>query len=563
MDAAVSLFRVIIVHRDPRRGEELAAMLREEGAETVAFSEPAAALARARKGAEVVVLSAEAAGAHTLGMFRQDEVAGKTPLLVVADQPLPEGKVAELLAAGVSDFIQPPFPRALLRARVANLARARREEAALAETEARYQRLFASSHTGYFLTSPEGRFLEVNGALVQMLGYRDRDEVLRLRIPQDLYARPRDRDVFRRLIERQGFVKDFKVDFRRKDGTPVTVLITAGAYHTPDGRTAYEGFDIPMEEVPAGGWGLFWSRVLRPFRRLIPSRSPRLSISRASELVADRYEKVEELSESLYSSVWKGRDILRFEAEPLVIKVARSETVNQRFLLEARTLRTLAGHPGVPELVDVGRHRGRTVLVTRFVPGRPLSEAMDGLSPRDKDRVAFQLADTVAHLHDHGIVHRDLKPENLVLRPDGTLVLLDFGIARALGEVETSATVVGTWPYMSPEQIQGKSERRTDVWQAGVVLFRLYTGRLPFEGATEIDLMNNILEREPPTARSLNPALSGALELILMRALRKRPEGRYRTAAELRDDLVSRVPGFAGNVSDLVRVEQTFPPLVP
>ena len=288
-----------------------------------------------------------------------------------------------------------------------------------------------------------------------------------------------------------------------------------------------------------------------------------MSVARISEIVADQYEKIEELSEGIYTSVWKGRDVLGFEEGTLIIKISKSETVNPRLLLEAKTLRNLAGHPGIPELVDVARHRGRTVIITRFVEGQPLTDKIPMGDERLRDRVAFQLMDIITHLHDNDVVHRDIKPDNIILRPDGTIVLLDYGIVRRMGEMETSATIIGTRPYMSPEQVNGKSERRSDIWALGVVLYQIYTGHLPFSGATEMDLMKNILNLEPPNPRSLNPQLSAQMESALIKSLRNRPDSRFGSVREMRDQMLATLPGFKRNVKDLIREPEVPPVLVP
>jgi serine/threonine-protein kinase len=288
-----------------------------------------------------------------------------------------------------------------------------------------------------------------------------------------------------------------------------------------------------------------------------------MSVARISEMVANQYEKVEELSEGNYTSVWRGRDVLGFEEGPLVIKVSKSEAINQRLLLEAQILRGISGHPGVPELVDVVRHKARTVLILRFIEGDPLSKMMPLKDNIARDRIAYQLMDVVSHLHGRNIVHRDIKPDNIIVRPDGTLVLLDYGIVKRMGEKEISATVIGTRPYMSPEQVNGRSERRSDVWALGVVLYHLYTGRLPFYGNTELEIMEHILGREPALPRSIDPGLSAQLERVLIRALRKRPEGRYHGASEMRDEVLATIPGFKENVKDLIRHPEEAALLVP
>jgi serine/threonine-protein kinase len=462
------------------------------------------------------------------------------------------------------DVFYPPISSPLLLARVNNLVRIHKEEEYLKETERRYRKIFSSSHQGYFLSTREGRFLEVNDTLLNILGYTSKQEMMKLKIPDDLYVNPQDREVLQLLIEKQGFIKDFKVDFKRKDGSTVTILLTANIYKSIDGQTlGYEGFNIPLIDAAIPIRNRVLNILFRPFRRFIARKKNFMSVARISEIVADQYEKIEELSEGIYTSVWKGRDVLGFEEGTLIIKISKSETVNPRLLLEAKTLRNLAGHPGIPELVDVARHRGRTVIITRFVEGQPLTDKIPMGDERLRDRVAFQLMDIITHLHDNDVVHRDIKPDNIILRPDGTIVLLDYGIVRRMGEMETSATIIGTRPYMSPEQVNGKSERRSDIWALGVVLYQIYTGHLPFSGATEMDLMKNILNLEPPNPRSLNPQLSAQMESALIKSLRKRPDSRFGSVREMRDQMLATVPGFKRNVKDLIREPEVPPVLVP
>lgn len=556
---------VLLIHRRPVRAAELRQPLESGGMEVSTASGTTEGIALARQGSDIIILDM-ALSDDRKGLcrtFRQDKLAGGIPILALSEKPLAESEIHDILSGGAMDVLDPPFSPSLLVARVGNLVRIHREEIQLKETEQRYRRIFASSHYGYFVSSREGRFLEINDALVSTLGYSSRKEMLRLRLPEDLYANPEDREILQNLIEKQGFVKDFKVDFKRKDGSVVTILLTANLYRSPDGETlGYEGFNIPLMDLKLPFGTRVLSTLLMPFQKLFKKKKDFLTVSRITEMVANQYERTEELSEGVYTSVWKGRDILGFEESPLIIKISKSEAINPRLLLEAQVLRELAGHPGVPELVDVARHRGRTVLVMRYIEGAPLSNTLETLDSRARDRIAFQLTDVVAHLHNHNVVHRDIKPDNIIIRPDGSVALLDYGIVRQMDQMETSATVIGTRPYMSPEQINGKSEQRSDIWAIGVVLYQMYTGRLPFEGNTEMELMENILHKEPIVPRALNPDITAQLEEIMIRSLRKNPDGRFPNAAIMKDALLSQVPGFRKNVADLIREEELVP-LVP
>ncbi|MCJ7501137.1 protein kinase [bacterium] len=494
-------------------GEALAEQLRKGGLDVVIAPNLKAAH-KAAADADVVVanITHTPDGPALCRALRTESGTGRLPLLAFSEVELNDNRLGELLSAGAMDVFSPPISHPLLLARVGNLVRIHQEEEYLKETERRYRKIFSSSHQGYFLSTREGRFLEVNDALLNILGYTSKQEMLKLRLPDDLYVNPRDRDLLQLLIEKKGFIKDFKVDFKRKDGSRITILLTANIYKNIEGETlGYEGFNIPLMDTAIPIRHRLLNLLLRPFRRVMARRKNFISVARISEMVADQYEKVEELSEGFYTSVWKGRDVLGFEQGALVIKISKSEAINSRLILEAKVMRDLAGHPGIPELVDVARHRGRTVIITRYVEGRTLSDVLPPEDDRSRDRIAYQLMDVVSHLHDKDIVHRDIKPDNIIVRPDGTIVLLDYGIVRRMKEMETSATVIGTRPYMSPEQVNGKSERRSDIWALGVVMYQLYTGSLPFSGNTEMELMQNILNVEPASPRSLNPGLSAQM----------------------------------------------------
>ena len=546
-------------------GEALAEQLRKGGLDVVIAPNLKAAH-KAAADADVVVanITHTPDGPALCRALRTESGTGSLPLLALSEVELSDNRLGELLSAGAMDVFSPPISHPLLLARVGNLMRIHQEEMFLKETERRYRKIFSSSHQGYFLSTREGRFLEVNDALLNILGYTSKQEMLKLKLPDDLYVNPKDRDMLQLLIEKQGFIKDFKVDFKRKDASRITILLTANIYKNIEGETlGYEGFNIPLMDTAIPIRHRLLNLLLRPFRRVMARRKNFISVARISEMVADQYEKVEELSEGFYTSVWKGRDVLGFEQGALVIKISKSEAINSRLILEAKVMRDLAGHPGIPELVDVARHRGRTVIITRYVEGHTLSDVLPLEDDRARDRIAYQLMDVASHLHDKDIVHRDIKPDNIIVRPDGTIVLLDYGIVRRMKEMETSATIIGTRPYMSPEQVNGKSERRSDIWALGVVIYQLYTGSLPFSGNTEMELMQNILNVEPASPRSLNPGLSAQMEGALIRALRKRPQGRFNNGREMRDHILTTVPGFKHNVKDLIREPEAPPTLVP
>jgi len=141
-------------------------------------------------------------------------------------------------------------------------------------------------------------------------------------------------------------------------------------------------------------------------------------------------------------------------------------------------------------------------------------------------------------------MHRDIKPENIIITPTGDLKLLDFGTSKDLSRGSISSTVIGSRPYMAPEQIMGKSRIASDVWALGVVLYSLATEFLPFYDENEKQLMDYILETEPDSPRELEPDLPEEVEIIILKCLRKEWSERYPDAFELRQDLLEKFPDF-------------------
>ena len=220
----------------------------------------------------------------------------------------------------------------------------------------------------------------------------------------------------------------------------------------------------------------------------------------------------------------------------------------RRFRQEARAASAL-NHPNIITIHEIGEAETTHYIVTEFIEG----ETLRALLIRNRIElaraldIATQTASALAAAHMAGIVHRDVKPENIMLRRDGYVKVLDFGIAKLMPEgvtpsmgmsFETSpGLIVGTAHYMSPEQAQGfKVDERTDIWSLGVLLYEMLTGQLPFKGKTSSHTVVSIVEQEvPPLVRG--PEVPVELERILMKALNKNPENRYQTTKDMLVDL--------------------------
>ena len=218
-----------------------------------------------------------------------------------------------------------------------------------------------------------------------------------------------------------------------------------------------------------------------------------------------------------------------------------------RFEREARAVSAL-NHPNLVTIYDLGSLDGLHFIAMEYVEGRTLRELAGGhLKLKEILSVVAQAAEALAAAHRAGVVHRDVKPENIMVRADGYVKVLDFGLAKLLEQpadgadapAETQAgAVMGTLAYMSPEQAAGEPlDARTDVWSLGVVLYELATGRKPFAGSNRRETVNAILSDEPQPATEADPALPPALDHILLKALEKDRELRYQTASDLRADL--------------------------
>lgn len=225
-----------------------------------------------------------------------------------------------------------------------------------------------------------------------------------------------------------------------------------------------------------------------------------------------------------------------------------------RLVREARAASILSS-PHIAAIYDIGEHEGQVFIVMEYVDGEPLAAriARGPLAVRDAVEIAARIADALDEAHERGIVHRDIKSANVMIDARGRVKVLDFGLARflpvgtdALREgatapqaFETAAgTIVGTVSYMSPEQALGRPvDRRSDLFSTGVVLYEMLAGRLPFEGATLLEVVDRILHQEPPALARFNYEVPPALEHVVLKALAKDPDFRYQSARELYIDL--------------------------
>ncbi len=210
-------------------------------------------------------------------------------------------------------------------------------------------------------------------------------------------------------------------------------------------------------------------------------------------------------------------------------------------------------HPNILTIYEIGEAAGKSFIATEFVDGPTLSSRIEegSISIDDALNIASQMASALTAAHAAGIIHRDIKPANVIVRKDGLIKILDFGIAKYIqadGDepekdaefLTTPGAVMGTAAYMSPEQARGVTvDTRTDLWSVGVVLYEMVAGCRPFSGDTAMDVMSSVIERQPLPVSAHNPLVQKPIEQIVVKALQKERDSRYQTALELLADLKS------------------------
>src|SRR5215472_1572295 len=262
-----------------------------------------------------------------------------------------------------------------------------------------------------------------------------------------------------------------------------------------------------------------------------------------------RYRLIEKIDKGGQGEVWRAKDE-RF-GRHVAIKVLPAKALDDpgardRFRREALAVGKL-NHPNIATAHDFDT-KPVDYLVTEYISGSGLDRRLAGgaLSEDTVITLGMQLAAGLEAAHREGIIHRDLKPGNLRINEEGTLKILDFGLAEmfdptkdvaSLETITINMTLTGTLPYMAPEQFGGAADQRTDLWSAGAVLYEMATGKLPFPENQIQELRDAIQHKEPAPPRQVNTEISAGMEQVILRCLRKNPHQRYQSATELREDL--------------------------
>jgi serine/threonine protein kinase len=270
----------------------------------------------------------------------------------------------------------------------------------------------------------------------------------------------------------------------------------------------------------------------------------------AGETVNGKYEVLESLGHGGMNDAYKA--VERATGRLVVLKVPYSSLIGDpatysRYQRELEIGKRLH-HPNIQQLLEEGRLADGVgpYLVLEYVDGTLLREYLRQKAPLPPDeavRIAVQLADALQYCHEHGVVHRDLKPENILIEADGTVKLVDFGIALLQGARRLTfrrlSSGFGTPDYMAPEQVQGeRGDARTDIYALGVMLFEMLTGDVPYHGDSPLAVMSQRVTTDAPLLRRKRSDSLPALEAVVWRALRREPAERYASMALLREDLL-------------------------
>ncbi len=275
------------------------------------------------------------------------------------------------------------------------------------------------------------------------------------------------------------------------------------------------------------------------------------------ERVINHYKVKEMLGRGGMGEVYKaidtklGRTVAIKTLSPALVD---KPTARQRFFREARAASILS-HPSICTVYEVGQHEDTVFIAMQFIQGETLSRLISqkGLSIETALAYALDVADALHEAHQHEIIHRDIKPANVIVNERNVAVVLDFGLAKqihsemrsdsdtpALEDVTTHLGIIGTIPYMSPEQARSAPlDARSDIFSFGILLYEMLTGTRPFNGRNDIDTLHLILYDEPLLASEINPQVDFELASIIKKSLAKEPVHRYQTLTELKQDLVN------------------------
>jgi tetratricopeptide (TPR) repeat protein/tRNA A-37 threonylcarbamoyl transferase component Bud32 len=280
-------------------------------------------------------------------------------------------------------------------------------------------------------------------------------------------------------------------------------------------------------------------------------------LSSLEHLQNGRYAVLKKLGEGGKGVVYKARDTVlnRVVAIKMLRSAVSSEEAYSRFIREAQAVAKL-NHPNIVSIHDIGKEDEKQFFVLEFVDGTSLRELMKTYPEGKCDmqtvlRMAIDVCNALQYAHSQGVLHRDVKPENILITEDGIAKLMDFGLAKMLGQpgITQEGIIVGTVAYVAPENALGKgADARSDLYSLGAVLYEAVTGRPPFPGEDPVKVIFSHIHDYPTSLSKLNPKVPQALADCIMRLLEKEPGKRYQSAADLLGALREIAEGYLREV---------------
>jgi len=258
-----------------------------------------------------------------------------------------------------------------------------------------------------------------------------------------------------------------------------------------------------------------------------------------------RYEITELIGVGGMADVYKGTDVI--DNKPVAIKIlkkefAENEEFLRRFRNESKAIAVLS-HPNIVRIYDVGFSDKIQYIIMEYIDGITLKEYIEEekvLSWKDTVHFVIQILRALQHAHDKGVVHRDIKPQNIMMFTDGTIKVMDFGIAKFAREEGKTATdqAIGSVHYISPEQAKGDvTDERSDIYSVGVMLYEMLTGKKPFDTDNPVSIAVMHMHDIPERPKAVNPNIPDGLEEIILKAMEKSPDERYQTTSEMISDI--------------------------
>ncbi len=279
------------------------------------------------------------------------------------------------------------------------------------------------------------------------------------------------------------------------------------------------------------------------------------------KIFAGRYRIIKQIGRGGMADVYLAKDLI-LDGEEVAVKVLRTNYQTDpiavaRFQREARAMADL-DHPHIVRITDIGEEEGQQYLAMEYVAGLDLKRYIKEhhpLSNEEAVRIMGQILLAMRLAHTRGIVHRDLKPQNILLTPDGTAKVTDFGIAVAFAETSLTQTnsMLGSVHYLSPEQARGsKATVQSDIYAMGIIFYEMLTGHIPYDGDSAVTIALQHFQKPLPSVIAENPSVPQALENVVIKATAKKLTDRYKSVAEMYVDLSSSLSYNRRNEPKLV-----------